>query len=46
MGRSQQNIVVIFKIENYKPGDYVDVFIEKSTTTSLIGKIIGKSDKP
>lgn len=46
MGRNEQNIVVIFNIENFKPGDYVDVLIEKSTTTSLIGKIIAKADKP
>ncbi|MCC6720616.1 MAG: tRNA (N6-isopentenyl adenosine(37)-C2)-methylthiotransferase MiaB [Bacteroidia bacterium] len=46
MGRSDQNIVVIFNIENYKQGDYVDVLIEKSTTTSLIGKIVEKSDTP
>lgn len=46
MGRSDQNIVVIFNKMNYKPGDYVDVQIERSTTTSLIGKIIAKAEKP
>ncbi|NUM32493.1 MAG: tRNA (N6-isopentenyl adenosine(37)-C2)-methylthiotransferase MiaB [Bacteroidetes bacterium] len=46
MGRSDQNIVVIFNKLNYQPGDYVDVLIERSTTTSLIGKIIAKAEKP
>lgn len=39
-GRNDQNIVCIFPKEDAKPGDYVDVLIETSTTTSLIGKII------
>ena len=26
--------------ENYKPGRYVDVFIERSTTATLIGKAV------
>ncbi len=38
MGRNDQNIVVIFPKKNYKKGDYVKVRIERSTTTSLIGK--------
>lgn len=42
MGRNDQNQVVIFPKENAKPGEYVDVFIERATTTSLIGKIIPK----
>lgn len=37
MGRNSQNIKVIFPKENYKMGDYVDVKIVRSTTTSLIG---------
>lgn len=45
-GRCDENMVVIFPKENYKPGDYVDVLIEKSSTTSLIGKVVGKSEKP
>ncbi len=45
-GRNDENMVVIFPKENYKPGEYVDVLIERSTTTSLIGKVVGKSDKP
>jgi tRNA-2-methylthio-N6-dimethylallyladenosine synthase len=45
-GRNDENMVVIFPKENYKPGDYVDVIIEKSSTTSLVGKAIGKAEKP
>ena len=37
MGRTEQNIMCIFPKENYKKGDYVDVKITRSTTTSLIG---------
>lgn len=40
MGRNDQNIVCIFPKEDAQPGDYVDVLIETSTTTSLIGKIV------
>lgn len=39
-GRNDQNVTVIFPRENTKPGEYVNVLIEKSTTTSLIGKIV------
>jgi len=40
-GRNDQNKTVIFPVsENYKKGDYVNVMIEKTTTTSLIGKVI------
>jgi tRNA-2-methylthio-N6-dimethylallyladenosine synthase len=45
-GRNDENMVVIFPKENFMPGDYVDVLIERSTTTSLIGKAIAKADKP
>jgi tRNA-2-methylthio-N6-dimethylallyladenosine synthase len=38
MGRNDQNIVCIFPKANYQKGEYVDVLIERSTTTSLIGK--------
>ncbi len=41
-GRNDQNKTVIFPVNgNYKKGDYVNVLIEKTTTTSLIGKVIG-----
>jgi tRNA-2-methylthio-N6-dimethylallyladenosine synthase len=40
-GRSDQNAMVVFPVsENYKPGEYVNVLVEKSTTATLIGKII------
>lgn len=45
-GRNDENMVVIFPKENFMPGDYVDVLIERSTTTSLIGKAIAKADTP
>jgi len=45
-GRNDENMVVIFPKENYAPGQYVDVLIERSSTTSLIGKAIGKADAP
>ena len=37
MGRTDQNITCIFPKAQYQKGDYVDVRIERSTTTSLIG---------
>lgn len=46
-GRNDQNVTVIFpKGENYKKGDYVKVMIERSTQTSLIGKVTEKLIKP
>jgi tRNA-2-methylthio-N6-dimethylallyladenosine synthase len=40
-GRSDQNAMVVFPVgENYKPGQYVNVKIEKSTTATLIGTVI------
>ncbi len=39
-GRSDQNAMVVFPVsENYKPGQYVNVYIERSTTATLIGKL-------
>lgn len=43
MGKCDQNIVTIFPKEHYKKGDFVDVRIERTTTTSLIGKAVGYS---
>jgi tRNA-2-methylthio-N6-dimethylallyladenosine synthase len=37
MGRNEQNIKVIFPKENYKKGEYVNVRIDRTTITSLIG---------
>jgi tRNA-2-methylthio-N6-dimethylallyladenosine synthase len=40
-GRSDQNAMVIFPVgEGYKPGEYVNVLVERSTTATLIGKVV------
>lgn len=40
-GRSDQNMMVIFPVgENYKPGEYVNVLIERCTTATLMGRVI------
>ena len=40
-GRSDQSFMVIFPVEGeYKPGDYVNVLVEKVTTATLIGKVV------
>jgi tRNA-2-methylthio-N6-dimethylallyladenosine synthase len=40
-GRSDQNAMVVFPVhENYRPGQYVNVWIERCTTATLIGKVI------
>jgi tRNA-2-methylthio-N6-dimethylallyladenosine synthase len=40
-GRSDHNAMVVFPVnENYKPGQYVNVLIERSTTATLIGAIV------
>jgi tRNA-2-methylthio-N6-dimethylallyladenosine synthase len=41
MGRSPQNtVVVVVNKGDHKPGDYVNVLVERSTTTSLIGHVV------
>ncbi|MDB5001362.1 MAG: tRNA-2-methylthio-N(6)-dimethylallyladenosine synthase MiaB [Mucilaginibacter sp.] len=41
-GRSDQNAMVIFPVsENFKPGQYVNVLVERTTSATLIGKIVG-----
>ena len=37
-GRNDQNKVIVFPKENYKPGDYVKVKVERCTAGTLIGK--------
>jgi tRNA-2-methylthio-N6-dimethylallyladenosine synthase len=37
MGRNEQNIKVIFPKENFQKGEYVNVRIDRTTITSLIG---------
>lgn len=39
-GRNSQNTVVVFDKEHFKPGDYVNVFAEKCTVSTLIGKAV------
>jgi tRNA-2-methylthio-N6-dimethylallyladenosine synthase len=39
-GRNSQNKVVVFPAKNLKPGDYVTVLIEKSTSATLIGNVV------
>ncbi|MDB5286037.1 MAG: tRNA-2-methylthio-N(6)-dimethylallyladenosine synthase MiaB [Mucilaginibacter sp.] len=40
-GRSDKNAMVIFPVnENYKPGEYVNVLVERTTSATLIGKIV------
>jgi tRNA-2-methylthio-N6-dimethylallyladenosine synthase len=40
-GRSDQNAMVVFPVdEKYKPGQYVNVIVERTTTATLIGTII------
>jgi tRNA-2-methylthio-N6-dimethylallyladenosine synthase len=41
-GRTSQNKVVVFPKENIKKGDYVNVLIERSTSATLIGKVLDK----
>ncbi|MGB4399037.1 MAG: tRNA (N6-isopentenyl adenosine(37)-C2)-methylthiotransferase MiaB [Daejeonella sp.] len=40
-GKTEYNITVIFPVAgNYKPGDYVNVLIDRCTPATLIGKIL------
>ncbi|WP_426672222.1 MiaB/RimO family radical SAM methylthiotransferase [Mucilaginibacter sp. McL0603] len=40
-GRSDDNAMVVFPVnEKYKPGQYVNVVVERTTTATLIGKIV------
>jgi len=40
-GRTSQNKVVVFPASQSKKGDYVNVLVEKSTSATLIGRIVG-----
>ena len=42
-GRNSQNTTVVFPKENYKVGDFVEVFVEDCTSATLIGKAVGYS---
>jgi tRNA-2-methylthio-N6-dimethylallyladenosine synthase len=40
-GRSDHNAMVVFPVgDGYKPGDYVNVLIERTTTATLLGSVI------
>jgi tRNA-2-methylthio-N6-dimethylallyladenosine synthase len=39
MGRNSQNTVVVFPKAEFKKGDYVDVFVNACTTSTLIGEV-------
>jgi tRNA-2-methylthio-N6-dimethylallyladenosine synthase len=39
-GRNDKNQTVVFPKEHYRKGQYVNVIIERTTTTSLIGKAV------
>lgn len=39
-GRNSQNTVVVFPKYNLKPGDYVNVRVDRCTTTTLIGDVV------
>jgi tRNA-2-methylthio-N6-dimethylallyladenosine synthase len=44
-GRNDQNQLVVFPVgEGYKVGDYVNVKIERSTMTSLFGKVVKQAN--
>ncbi len=43
-GRSSENRVVIFPRQNYRIGDYVNVKIERCTSSSLIGHAVGPAE--
>lgn len=44
-GRNDQNKVIVFPKENYKPGDYVKVKVERCTAGTLIGKAMENNSK-
>ncbi|HVW94603.1 MAG TPA: MiaB/RimO family radical SAM methylthiotransferase [Mucilaginibacter sp.] len=40
-GRSDQNAMVVFPVsDDYKPGQYVNVLVDRCTTATLIGRVI------
>jgi tRNA-2-methylthio-N6-dimethylallyladenosine synthase len=39
-GRNDQNAMVVFPVgDSYKPGQYVNVLVERTTTATLIGTV-------
>ena len=40
-GRNDHNAMVVFPVgENYKPGQYINVLVERTTTATLIGTVV------
>ncbi|PTQ99484.1 tRNA-2-methylthio-N6-dimethylallyladenosine synthase [Mucilaginibacter yixingensis] len=40
-GRNDQNAMVVFPVgENYKPGQYVNVLVDRTTTATLLGSVV------
>jgi tRNA-2-methylthio-N6-dimethylallyladenosine synthase len=39
-GRTSQNKVVVFPVDSHKKGEYVKVVVEKTTSATLVGKVI------
>lgn len=39
-GRTSQNKVVVFPVNNHKKGDYVNVIVERATSATLAGKSV------
>lgn len=40
-GRNDQNAMLVFPVdENYKPGEYANVYVESCTSATLLGKIV------
>lgn len=44
MGRNQQNTVVVFPKEHYRPGEFVNIEIKDCTSATLIGEAVGYSE--
>jgi tRNA-2-methylthio-N6-dimethylallyladenosine synthase len=40
MGRNSQNSVVVFPKGDHKKGEYVNVFVDQCTSSTLIGKVV------
>lgn len=40
MGRNSQNSVVVFPKGDHKKGEYVNVYVDQCTTSTLIGKVV------
>jgi tRNA-2-methylthio-N6-dimethylallyladenosine synthase len=39
-GRNSQNKVLVFPRGNHQPGEYVNVFVERATSATLLGSVV------